>query len=226
MSDSSSPSDSRPSSGDHPLETSWSFWWDSKLQRNADQSSSAAYKSYEQSLHKIGTFSTVEGFYRHYAFIQRPDDLPKDHNLFLFRHTTTPAWESFPSGGCWIVKVRKHNGVINRLWEELVFACIGEWLEDPEIVGVCLSTRARDDNISVWHKGTNGDAARLMIGEKLKEILNLDESTQVEHKFFKSAIADGSTHRNAKPYVYAAQAVGVPVHMPMMGQNYQQQFQQ
>jgi hypothetical protein len=45
----------------------------------------------------------------------------------------------------------------------------------------------------------------LQIGESLKEILNLDQSTKVEYKDFSGAIKDGSTFRNAKAYVYAAQ---------------------
>jgi hypothetical protein len=63
--------------------------------------------------------------------------------------------------------------VINRLWEELCFACIGEWFADPDVVGITLSTRAKDDNIAVWHRGPDMNAS---IGEKLKEILNLDVS--------------------------------------------------
>ena len=28
--------------------------------------------------------------------------------------------QTFPNGGSWYVKVRRGNGVINRLWQELV----------------------------------------------------------------------------------------------------------
>ena len=38
--------------------------------------------------------------------------------------------------------------------------------------------------------------------ERLKEILNLDDSTQVEYKHFSMSIVDGSTYRNAKAYVF------------------------
>jgi len=70
---------------------------------------------------------------------------------------------------------------------------------------LALSSRGRDDNLSVWNKDNSSPEVRFNIGEKLKELLNLDESTLVEYKFFKSAIRDGSGFRNAKPYVYAAQ---------------------
>ena len=52
--------------------------------------------------------------------------------------------QTFPDGGSWILKVRKGNGVINRLWEELCFAAIGEWFADSDVVGIVLSTRAKD----------------------------------------------------------------------------------
>ena len=90
--------------------------------------------------------------------------------------------------------------MINRLWEELCFAAVGEWFGDSDVVGITLSTRAKDDNIAVWNRGPDMNAS---IGEKLKEILNLDESTQVEYKAFKSAMQDNSSFRNAKAFTYA-----------------------
>lgn len=187
--------------GDHKLETPWTLHYDKKLPKPAD------YKNYAQNLVKLGKFDTVEGFWRHYSYLKSPDVIPNGHNLFMFRHSLTPAWETFPKGGTWIIKVRKKNGVISRLWEELLFACIGELFEEPDIVGVMLSIRKSEDLLSVWNQDNSKNPdVRFAIGEKLREILNLDESTQVEYKHFKSAIKDGSSFRNAKPYVYAPQA--------------------
>jgi len=152
--------------------------------------------------------NTVEGFWRHYAWLKKPDDIPKGYNLSLFRHNHVPAWESFPRGGAWIIKVRKKNGVISRLWEELVFACIGELFEEPDLVGVMLSSRGREDLLSIWNLDNTNPEIRFKIGEKAKEILNLDESTQIEYKSFKTAMKDGSSFRNARPYVFAAQLPG------------------
>jgi len=141
--------------------------------------------------------------------LKSADNIPKDFNIFLFRENFLPAWETFPNGGMWIIKVRKGNGVISRLWEELTFAAVAELFEEPDVAGICLSSRGRDDNLSVWNRDNSLSEIRFNIGEKLKEILNLDESTLVEYKFFKSAIRDGSGFRNAKPYVYAAQGAYV-----------------
>jgi len=186
--------------GVHQLATPWTFHFDKKLPKPAN------FKNYAQNLQKLGKFDTLEGFWKHYSNLKSPDAIPNGHNLFMFRHSLTPAWEVFPKGGTWIIKVRKKNGVINRLWEELLFACVGEMFEaSSDIVGVMLSIRNRDDLLSVWNKDNVKDPeVRFKIGEKLREILNLDESTQVEYKHFKSAIKDGSSFRNAKAYMYAA----------------------
>lgn len=190
--------------GEHPLETPWSMYFDKKQPKPTD------YKNYASNLQRLGFFNTLEGFWRHYAWLKGPDNLPKGHNLFMFRRGLIPAWETFPKGGTWIIKVHKKNGVISRLWEELVFACIGEMFEEPDVVGVMLSIRGREDLLSVWNSDNQRNPdVRFNIGEKLKEILNLDESTQVEYKHFSSAMRDGSSFRNAKPYVYAAQAYAV-----------------
>lgn len=49
------------------------------------------YKSYEQNLHRLGTFDSLEGFWQHYSYINAPEELPKDHNVFLFRNTLIPG---------------------------------------------------------------------------------------------------------------------------------------
>ncbi len=101
----------------------------------------------------------------------------------MFREGLIPAWESFPHGGAWIIKVRKRNGVIKQLWEQLLFACVGELFDEPnELAGVCLSTRMREDNLSVWvHRDhtDSGKIAKMRIGEKMREILSLDPSIKV-----------------------------------------------
>jgi len=185
---------------EHPLETPWTLYYDKKL------SGPTLYKNFEQNLQKLGQFNTVEGFWRHFAYLVSPDRLPRDHNVFMFRHQYIPAWETFPAGGCWIIKVRKKNGLINRLWEELAFACVGETFEEPNIAGIVLSTRHHEDVLSIWNRdNVRYPEVRFKIGEKLREILNLDPSTQVAYKHFSTSIKDGSTYHNAKSYVFAAQ---------------------
>jgi translation initiation factor 4E len=58
----------------------------------------------------------------------------------------------------WIVRLRK--GLVDRMWEELVMAAIGErLLEDQEdqyasddVCGCVVSVRKDEDLLSVWHR--------------------------------------------------------------------------
>jgi translation initiation factor 4E len=187
------------------LQSEWAFWYDDRKMHLSD------FNEYQQALKKLGSFTTLEDFWAHYSHIANPDSYPRECSLYLARDGATPAWESFPDGGCWIIRVRKRNTLIDRLWEELCFACVGELFESPDVVCVGVSTRAREDVLSVWNKdNTINSQTRFTIGEKLKELLNLDESTQVDYKTFRSAIKDGSSFKNAKSYVYSQNAPQQP----------------
>lgn len=153
--------------------------------------------------------------------MKRPSALDKDCNYYLFREQLVPAWEvedqrstlsqTFPNGGCWILKVKRTSGVLGKLWQDLVsplhladqqvFAAIGEAFEDPNVVGVMMARRNKEDMISVWNSANTSFSS---IGDKLREILGLDPSTIVEYKMHKQSLVDGSTFRNAQAYVFAA----------------------
>ena len=89
--------------GDHPLNSAWSFWYDKK------QSRKTGTVEFRSGLHKLGTFDTLEGFWKLYCYLKRPSALDLNVNLYLFRDGAqiAPMWEAFPGGGCWILKVKK-----------------------------------------------------------------------------------------------------------------------
>jgi translation initiation factor 4E len=150
----------------------------------------------------LGSFETVEDFWRHYIHIKRPSQLDVLHNLYLFREDLKPMWETFPDGGCWILKVKKSSGVTSKLWQDLVFACVGELFEEPTVAGIVLAVRAKDDIISIWNSSNSKNVEmRFLIAEKLKKILNLDMNTIIEYKSHRESISDGSSFRNAEAYV-------------------------
>jgi hypothetical protein len=43
--------------------------------------------------------------------------------MYMFRDKHFPSWESYPTGGCWIVKLNKAVGVTSKLWQDLVRDC-------------------------------------------------------------------------------------------------------
>ncbi|EEY52911.1 eukaryotic initiation factor 4E, putative [Phytophthora infestans T30-4] len=162
--------------------------------------------TYQSNLQKIANFNTVEDFWRHYIHVKRPSQLSRDVNLYLFRDqpNCAPMWEAFPQGGCWILKIKKKANVLGKMWQDLVFAAIGEAFEQLDVVGIAMAIRSKEDMLSVWNADNSDDNTRFAIGEKLKEILMLDSNTLVEYKFHANSIRDMSTFRNAKPYVFAA----------------------
>lgn len=185
----------------HPFQTGWTFHMDKKQKsRHLDG------ETYKQGLKKICSFHNVEDFYNIWSHCKKPSEMPFGTNLYLFRVDLTPAWESFPSGGHWIIKVTKNNGLIDYLWEELIFAILGEQFKTPEVVGIALSTRARHDILTIWNRDNEkSQLIRFTIGERLKTILNLHHNTTVEYKEFKQAIEDKSTTKGAKQYIYVPQ---------------------
>jgi len=183
----------------HQLESSWSFWYD-------DHKKSSDFQSYQQGLQELSKFDTLEDFWASYSHLSKPDTFPRECSVYLSRDGQTPAWETFPQGGCWLLRVRKKNSLIDRLWEELVFACISELFELPDIVCVGVTTRLREDVLSIWNLDNSNQNIRFLIGEKLRKILNLDETTNVEYKTFRSSIKDKSSFKNARGYAYAPTA--------------------
>jgi len=189
-----------------PLETSWTFWYDKKTtdKKESDQ--------HMEGLRQLGSFSTVEGFFRHYSFLNRPSDLPPNHNMYMFRKPYKPMWEEFPEGGCWIIRIKRKasQGYVNHMWEQLLMACIGEAFELPDVVGCVLSTRLKDDVISVWNLSNAGTSARFRIGERLKEILDLNMTALIQYKDHMQSLQDYSTYRNAKNYMFAPSPHATP----------------
>lgn len=197
--------------GEVPLETPWAFWHDRKssMRKESDE--------YIEGLKKLGTFNTIEGFCRHYAYLLRPNEFPKDHNLLMFRAGYKPMWEEFPEGGCWIIRVKRKGsqGYVNRAWERLLLSCIGEAFDMPDVVGCVLSTRLKDDVISVWNtSNVSNPDARFRIGERLKEILDLDMNTLIQYKDHMQSLQDYSTYRNAKQYMFMPSPSTTPMMTP------------
>jgi translation initiation factor 4E len=184
-----------------PLQTKWTFWFDVKGFVNPQDAQPVQANSYRDHLKKLATFDTIEQFVRYYAFLERPSQLPKNSNYHLFRHEIVPMWESYPQGGCWMVKIKKNPALLDRLWEQLVLAAICELFEEPNVVGVVLSIRSKEDVLSVWNRDSSNQRAKLAIGEKMKQILHLGPRSIIQYKHNKLSIKDGSTFRNTRLFI-------------------------
>ncbi|EFC44903.1 eukaryotic initiation factor 4E member 2-like protein [Naegleria gruberi] len=195
-----------------PLETKWTFWYaNTKVDKEGHHHQEHHEKEkdgsqYRDCLTKLATVSSIDEFCKVYSYLQKPSKLPKNSNISLFRHEVVPMWESFPQGGCWMVKIRKgENGqtstFCDRLWEQLVFSTICEQFETGNVVGCVLSLRTKEDVLQVWNKNSNNHADRIHICDRFKWILHFGEGVIVQYKHNKLSIKDGSTFRNARTFL-------------------------
>ncbi|SCV70414.1 BQ2448_1808 [Microbotryum intermedium] len=97
-------------------------------------------------------------------------------DLNIFRSPIAPAWEDAANtgGGRWVLRLRK--GIADRVWEEVVYALVGERIGgdderiDSKVNGVVLSVRKDEDILSLWCAPTSREQ-RDLIREALRAAL-------------------------------------------------------
>lgn len=191
---------------EHALQTGWCFWYDKKEPYNKVDPI-----TYRSKLIKLGSFDTIEQFWKLYCHIKRPSLLDLNVNLYLFRDGNhAPLWEAYPRGGCWILKIKKKTdvgaSVLGNMWQDIVLAAIGEAFEEPDVVGISVCIRKNEDMLSVWNSDSRNTDIKFNIGEKMKQFLDLEPETVLEYKHHSESMADLSTFRNAKQYVQIAES--------------------
>jgi len=66
-------------------------------------------------------------------------------------------WEACPTGGSWIVRFKKQgkqhksSPTLAKCWEELLFATVGEFFEDPDVIGIVVGIKTTEDVLQVPH---------------------------------------------------------------------------
>lgn len=82
-------------------------------------------------------------------------------------------WEESPLGGIWIAKIKKDDN-IDKMWERMLFALIGEQFGEPNIIGVSLSLRIKERLLQVWLSDGQNDKMRNAVSNKIRSVLSLD----------------------------------------------------
>jgi translation initiation factor 4E len=100
-----------------------------------------------------------------------------------------------------MVKIKKNPALLDRLWEQLIISAVCELFEEPNVVGVVMSVRSKEDVLSVWNRDSSNQRAKLAIGEKVKQILHLGPRSIIQYKHNKLSIKDGSTFRNTRLFI-------------------------
>ncbi|KAA6397172.1 MAG: putative Eukaryotic translation initiation factor 4E [Streblomastix strix] len=160
------------------LNSSWSFFFDRKSDyKTQDWTDKDVYLA---SLKKLGTFATVEDFWALHANIATVDKLANEVNLHCFRDPHRPCWEELPQG-CSISLKFKEKKYRVKLWEDLLLSTIGENFQEPHVVGIELSTRVKEDCLTVWCNQSQWDV-KARVEAAMRRILNLDSSVGLEFK--------------------------------------------
>ncbi|KAM9428945.1 eukaryotic translation initiation factor 4E type 2 isoform 1-T2 [Salvelinus alpinus] len=167
-----------PGVGEHPLQYNYSFWYSRRTPGRP-----ASTQSYESNIKQIGSFASVEQFWRFYSHMIRPGDLTGHSDFHLFKEGIKPMWEDDANklGGKWIIRLRK--GLASRCWENLILAMLGEqFMVGEEICGAVVSVRFQEDIISIWNKTASDQSTITRIRDTLRRVLNLPPNTIMEYK--------------------------------------------
>lgn len=141
----------------HSLPDSWVFWTRPPI------SKAHGYVAYEKTLHPMAKCSTVEEFFAIYKCLKAPSNVPLMTDYHLFKDGIRPIWEDKENkeGGKWVLRLKK--GVVDRYWDDILFACIGGQLCDDstQVNGIVLSVRNGEDVISIWTASTGGKVLKI-----------------------------------------------------------------
>ncbi|KAK1318640.1 Eukaryotic translation initiation factor 4E-1 [Acorus calamus] len=167
---SSNPSSAAIPQSLHPLEHSWTFWFD-------NPSAKSKQVAWGSSMRSVHTFSTVEEFWSLYNNIHHPSKLVMGADFYCFKAKIEPKWEDpvCANGGKWTIACVK--GKVDTSWLYTLLAMIGEQFDHgDEICGAVVNVRQKQERISLWTKNAINEAAQVSIGRQWKEFLDYNES--------------------------------------------------
>ena len=161
---------------DHELNTPWTLYY-LKQSANSDD--------YASSIHKIGKFDTVEGFWSYYSHLKRPHEIEGRIEFHLFRNDVRGMWEDDENrnGGKWTILLKKEY--ISLVWEKTVLSLIGELVHE-DVVGAIISVKEDTGILSFWTKHGRGqrqnDQLFLAVADSIAKALELPNSTTMKFK--------------------------------------------
>ncbi|XP_029797101.1 eukaryotic translation initiation factor 4E type 1B [Suricata suricatta] len=173
----------------HPLLNRWALWFFKN-----DRS-----RAWQDNLHLVTKFDTVEDFWAMYSHIQLASKLSSGCDYALFKDGIEPMWEDSRNkrGGRWLVSLAKQqrHSELDRLWLETLLCLIGESFDEHsrEVCGAVVNIRTKADKIAVWTREAENQAGVLHIGRVYKERLGLSTKIVIGYQ----AHADTATKSNS-----------------------------
>ena len=206
-----------PESEQHPLQSDWTFYYFVRPEPDEE---------WEESIHPIGTFSTVEKFWAFYSHICSPDQLNEDFAIHLFKEDYKAMWESenIKNGGYFTIRI-KDTKQIQYYWEKLILNMIGEQLGN-NVLGAVVSKRVRQRtedeiwySIELWldfviDDDDEKDRRKYDIMRMLIDKLAILGKLQYEYTDFKQFRSDVKEKRKIEYYLYDGNVVK-PIDAPI-----------
>ncbi|XP_022161816.1 eukaryotic translation initiation factor 4E-1A-like isoform X2 [Myzus persicae] len=150
----------------HYLANKWTLWFYEKKSQY-----------WEENLHKMSSFDTVEDFWCVFNHIKSPSQLAKHSHYSYFKYGIKPNWDDAKNsaGGRWLLQLPpvKKCTLVDEYWRQIMMSIVGEVYESSEINGAIVSVHSLGTKISVWTNNAskkNGNNI-IAIGKKIKEVL-------------------------------------------------------
>ncbi|KAL0079776.1 translation initiation factor eIF 4e-like domain-containing protein [Phycomyces blakesleeanus] len=162
----------------HPLQNTWTLWFDNPGKK-------ANTQSWSQNLKEIVSIDTVEDFWGVYNNISKVNHLEISSNFHFFKKGVRPEWEdpmNAEGGKFGIQFPRNRTGeAINDYWLHLLLAMIGEqFAKEDEICGAIVSVRKFFFRVSLWVKHSEKNETLEALGRQVKEVMNVPDNIPVE----------------------------------------------
>lgn len=140
---------------DEPVhfENQWTLWFDKYL------GPGKTVEEYAAAMQEIGTFSTVQDFWRYFNNLPPFPKLPPGASLHLMKKGIRPLWEDEGNveGGTFSFKISKAH--VDKVWLYLALGVVGEQFDCllaprcDDICGLSVSIRRQgDDVVSIWNR--------------------------------------------------------------------------
>lgn len=177
----------------HPLQNSWTIWYDNPGKRSNQA-------SWGDHLKKITTFSFVEDFWRVFNNLKPASALAQGSNYHIFKEFIEPKWEDAANskGGKWTVSIppKSRNSALDQMWLWTVLAVIGETFDSPDdVCGLVVSVRKAGDRVQIWTKDANNEQACRDIGRSLKRNLEMPDNILIGYQSHADSMKKASKNR-------------------------------
>ncbi len=162
------------------LKLKYSFYY--RISESSQKNIIKETKDYENQVKKIADFETIEDFWAIFQHLRKPDSCHSGIEFLLFKENIKPIWEdeNNKKGGKVSIKLNKDYTTI--IWEEMIFALIGDVLPD-KINGIVVSCKTNFNKLqiwfNVWDKESNSD-----IGDMIRDLLQMPKEVTLEFKKF------------------------------------------